>query len=213
MPYSKEHKTKSKHRILQSATELFCRFGFEKVSISEIMKLAKLTHGAFYAHFDSKEALYRSSFIDALKDSSAARLIKGPLSLKHLIELASNYLSLQEYKHTRKAGPEAILFNEIGSDNPEIEQLFETSYHKMRKMLETRITALSRLKQLPFPCDKNVIAEKSRSILASLVGAVALARSLSSEKEKALILSAAQSNILVLLGFNESEVERLLNKT
>ena len=49
MPYSTDHKAKSKERILQSATKLFCRYGFEKVSISQVMKLAKMTHGAFYA--------------------------------------------------------------------------------------------------------------------------------------------------------------------
>ena len=56
MPYSPDHKSKSKERILASATELFGRFGFDKVSINQVMKLARMTHGAFYAHFESKEA-------------------------------------------------------------------------------------------------------------------------------------------------------------
>lgn len=210
MSYSKEHKAKSKDRIVQSATELFCRYGFDKVSISEIMKLAKLTHGAFYAHFESKEALYKTSFIDALKDSRAARLVKGPLSIKHLTELVSNYLSLREVERNKAAGPEAIMFNEIGSNNPEVMRLYEASYNNMRKMLETRITALSKLKQLPFEPDRKTVAEKARAILASLVGAVAIAKSIPNEEEKTNILEAAQRNILMMLGLNEQEVEGLL---
>ncbi len=78
MPYSEDHKAKSKDRILKSATELFCRYGFEKVSISQIMKLAKLTHGAFYAHFESKEALYNASFLETLKAAAPHDWLKGP---------------------------------------------------------------------------------------------------------------------------------------
>ena len=87
MPYTKEHKSRSKDRILKSATELFFRYGFDKVSISQIMKLARMTHGAFYAHFESKEALFNASFLETLRRSRAARLTKAPFSIKHLTSL------------------------------------------------------------------------------------------------------------------------------
>lgn len=68
MPYPKDQKIKSRARILKSATELFFRYGFQKVSISQIMKEARMTHGAFYAHFESKEALFSASFLETLKE-------------------------------------------------------------------------------------------------------------------------------------------------
>ncbi len=210
MPYPEDHKAKSKERILKSATELFCRYGFEKVSISQIMKLAKLTHGAFYAHFESKEALYNASFLETLKGSRAARLVKGPLSIKHLTALVTNYWNLQELREKSKPGPEAILFNEIGNDNAEVKKLFETSYQSLKKMLETRIMALSRLKKLPFEPDRDTIAEKARAILASLVGAVAIAKSIPHEEERRAILEAAQKQILIMLGVSETELDSLL---
>ena len=37
--------------------EMFRERGFDGVGVSEVMKAAGLTHGAFYAHFASKEAL------------------------------------------------------------------------------------------------------------------------------------------------------------
>ena len=180
MPYPKSHKSKTKERILASATELFSRNGFQKVSIGQIMKLAKMTHGAFYAHFASKEALYNESVRLTIDNSRAARLVKGPLSLQHLTELA------------------------------EIRTLFEASYMSMKKMLETRLIALSKLKQLPFANDRKEIADKSRVILASLVGAVAIAKSLPGEVERKQVLVATQRQILLMLGVSEAEAERMM---
>lgn len=210
MPYPKSHKSKTKERILASATELFSRYGFQKVSIGQIMKLAKMTHGAFYAHFASKEALYNESVRLTIDNSRAARLVKGPLSLQHLTELVANYCNLQELEAKHRPGPEAVLFNEIGSEKAEIRTLFEASYMSMKKMLETRLIALSKLKQLPFANDRKAIADKSRVILASLVGAVALAKSLPGEVERKQVLLATQRQILLMLGVSEAEAERMM---
>ncbi len=206
MPYPKDRKTKSRDLILNAAVDLFSRYGFDKVSIDQIMKSAKMTHGAFYAHFESKEALYQASFFDTLKNSRAARLVKGPLSIKGLISLVTNYWNLSELEKTDKPGPETILFNEIGNENTNIKRLFEESYDSLRKMIETRIAALIKLKQLPFEADSEVIADKSRAILASMVGAVAVAKNLSREEERRLILESAQRQILNILGVKESDL-------
>ena len=132
--------------------------------------------------------------------------------MKHLTELVSNCWNLQELERKRKPGPETVLFNEIGNENAEIRTLFEASYLRMKKMLETRLIALSRLKKLPFEPDRDVIADKSRAILASLVGDVAIAKGLPGEQERQPIRNAAQRNILQMLGVNESELESMLGK-
>jgi TetR/AcrR family transcriptional regulator, transcriptional repressor for nem operon len=206
MPYPKEHKAKSKDLILNSAVELFSRYGFDKVSIGQIMQSAKMTHGAFYAHFESKEALYRASFFETLKNSRAARLVKGPLSIKHLTKLVTNYWNLSELEQKSKPGLETILFNEIGNKNTNIKQLFEESYDKLKKMIETRIVALIKLKQLPLESDRELISEKARTILVSMVGAVAIAKNISQEEERRKILESTQKQILLMLGVKDSEL-------
>ncbi|SJN14599.1 Transcriptional regulator, TetR family [Halomonas citrativorans] len=210
MPYPKSHKAKTRERILASATELFSRYGFNKVSIGQVMKLARMTHGAFYSHFASKEALYDASVRKTLDGSRAARLVKGPLSLQHLTELVSNYWNLQELERKQQPGPEAVLFNEIGSEKAEIRTMFEASYLRMKKMLEMRLLALSKLKKIPFAHDREVIADKSRVILAALVGAVAIAKSLPGEEERQHVLLATQRQILLMLGVSETEAEGML---
>ncbi len=47
-------------------------------------------------------------------------------------------------------------------------------------------------------------------ILASLVGAVAIAKSLPSEAERKQVLIATQRQILLMLGISDTEAERML---
>ncbi len=61
MPYTAEHKERTRARIVESARKLFNRHGFEQVSIETIMSDAGLTRGGFYNHFESKDELYAAS--------------------------------------------------------------------------------------------------------------------------------------------------------
>ena len=58
MPYSAEHKQRTRARIVECARALFNRKGYAEVSIEEIMASAGLTRGGFYNHFRTKEALF-----------------------------------------------------------------------------------------------------------------------------------------------------------
>ena len=58
MPYTAEHKARTRARIIESARVMFNRHGFDQVSIDDIMKAAGLTRGGFYNHFASKDDLY-----------------------------------------------------------------------------------------------------------------------------------------------------------
>lgn len=65
MRYSPEHKQQSRARILRTATQRLRVDGPERLSVHEVMAGAELTHGAFYAHFASKEALVAEA-LDAM---------------------------------------------------------------------------------------------------------------------------------------------------
>jgi len=61
MPRNAERKRASRQRILEAAATCFTRRGFDAVSIDEVMAVAGMTRGGFYAHFTSKSALYASA--------------------------------------------------------------------------------------------------------------------------------------------------------
>lgn len=67
MPYSAEHKARTRARIIQSARRLFNTRGFGAVSIDEIMAEAGLTRGGFYNHFKSKDDLLAEAVAEILR--------------------------------------------------------------------------------------------------------------------------------------------------
>lgn len=105
MPYSAEHKDKTRAKVIETARILFNRHGFQKVTIDMVMTEAGLTRGGFYNHFKNKEELFSeavSSFLmgrgakwreDAgidlvdLKPEMAQHMIDAYLSEKHLGDL------------------------------------------------------------------------------------------------------------------------------
>src|SRR5215467_13657089 len=69
MRYPTEETAAKHERIVKEASRLFRKRGFENVSVSEVMKAAGLTHGAFYAHFGSKEELQAAAVAYGIKVS------------------------------------------------------------------------------------------------------------------------------------------------
>src|ERR1700681_2066411 len=88
--------TAEKHaRILDAAARLFRERGFEDVSVSEIMQATGLTHGPFYNHFSSKEALMAESICHA-SGKFFERLKEIQPTEKGKAEYLSAYLSRSE---------------------------------------------------------------------------------------------------------------------
>lgn len=92
MPYTPEHKQRTRARIVESARVLFNRRGFEQVSIDDVMKGAGLTRGGFYKHFASKDELYAAAiqsfttcnpFAKHLESTPASR--RSPRDLARLL--------------------------------------------------------------------------------------------------------------------------------
>jgi TetR/AcrR family transcriptional repressor of nem operon len=67
MSYTKQHRDRTRQRILNSASRLFSAKGYAAVSIDEVMGGAGLTRGGFYHHFSSKRQLYREAIERAAK--------------------------------------------------------------------------------------------------------------------------------------------------
>ena len=73
MPYTQEHRARTRERIVASAQMLFSRRGFTGVSIDEIMGDAGLTRGGFYNYFKTKEELYAEAVTRILSSPAAQR--------------------------------------------------------------------------------------------------------------------------------------------
>ena len=89
MKVSREQVAENRKRILDAAARLFRERGFESVTVAEVMSAAGLTHGGFYGHFDSKEAL-----IDAAM-AHRPSWQQGWVTLESPERYADSYLSRQ----------------------------------------------------------------------------------------------------------------------
>jgi len=108
MPYSQEHKERTRKSILNSARELFSRNGFDAVTVNEVMEDCSLTRGAFYAHFNSKSDLYSEALkYSATNSELAKKKPKNTSSKEWLSQLLDGYLSV---KHVRGEEPCPLAF-------------------------------------------------------------------------------------------------------
>ena len=124
MPYTAEHKQKTRQRIVDCARELFNRHGFAEVSIDDIMRQAGLTRGGFYNHFKAKEELYAEAVAaymhfdpaqrwngiqfdpDAKGTACAQQMVNIYLSTAHLDDLEGHCPLIALPADTARAGPQ-----------------------------------------------------------------------------------------------------------
>jgi TetR/AcrR family transcriptional repressor of nem operon len=92
MGYSATDTAQKHGRILDESIRLFRKRGFSGVSVSEVMKAAGLTHGPFYNHFASKEALVAETLSRELQRATSD-FDKLPATQKGLTQYVDYYLS------------------------------------------------------------------------------------------------------------------------
>ena len=68
MRYTPDHKQRTRERIVRAAARRFRTRGSEGAGIGDLMRDLRLTHGGFYRHFRSKEALFVEAFAEGLKE-------------------------------------------------------------------------------------------------------------------------------------------------
>ena len=72
MRLTKEQAAKNRQSIIDTAGRLFREGGFDGISVADLMKAAGFTHGGFYNHFSSKEALAAEAALSGLQRSNVA---------------------------------------------------------------------------------------------------------------------------------------------
>src|SRR5689334_5382173 len=72
MPWSSTHKSATRERILAAAAAAFRAEGVGAIGVGDVMGRAGLTHGGFYAHFQSKEQLVAEALRYASRQTTGA---------------------------------------------------------------------------------------------------------------------------------------------
>src|SRR5215468_8712442 len=96
MRVTREQAAENRERIVDAAARLFREKGFDGVGVDAIMQAAGLTHGGFYRHFSSKDALAAEAVARGLAVNAGRQA-----ALASLQDVVSAYLSPQ---HRNDAG-------------------------------------------------------------------------------------------------------------
>jgi len=117
--------TAAKHeRIVKEASRLFRERGFENVTVGAVMKAAGLTHGAFYAHFGSKQELQEAA-VSYGQRLSANRVRSHGATNKGRRAFADRYLSSRHRDNPGDGCTMAALAPEVARSTPELKTAFE----------------------------------------------------------------------------------------
>jgi TetR/AcrR family transcriptional repressor of nem operon len=171
MPYPTGHRTEVRKNIIQSARKLFNRYGFENVSVQQIMAGAGLTHGGFYSYFKSKSDLYTEVLGCFLTDPEWKSCWEGvhvDLSSTDVgPQVVRAYLSRQHFEDVENSCPMVALPSDVARSGKNVKQAYETVFKAMVSVLERSVA------------EKNPARRtKARAIAALCVGGMVAARSL-----------------------------------
>lgn len=187
MPYSAEHKEKTRARIIETARVLFNRNGFQKVTIDMIMAEAGLTRGGFYNHFKNKEALFGAAVSSFLMGRGAGWRSEAGIDMTDLKPEMAHYM-IDAYLSSEHLGdldgqcPMIALPSDVARSSPEVQSSFQELLSAMVWLFDNSIAV-----------NGNDHRQEALSLAALCVGGMVLARTLPDSELAEEIRAAAQA--------------------
>jgi TetR/AcrR family transcriptional repressor of nem operon len=185
MKVTREQAAHNRERVLEAASRLFREKGFDGIGVADIMKDAGLTHGGFYAQFESKEDLAAQACARVLEASARKwdRLIETNPK-RPLRAIVESYLSAQ---HCAKPGGGCALAA-LGAEAPRHQPAVRHAFTEGVRAFVARLEQV-----LPQHAARR--RRKALASMASLVGAVVLARAVDDDGLSGEILDAVKASL------------------
>jgi len=187
MRVSRVQAEENRQAVIDVASRLFREHGFDGIGLKDLMAGAGMTQGAFYKQFESKEDLAAQASRRALEwalgrwSAAAASNPGDPLSA-----VVDFYLS-QEHCAERPDGcPVVALGADAARHGPDVRASFEAGIKEYLELLGGWIGG----------ADGGEADSKAMAVLATMVGAVLLARSVNDERMSKQFLQAAADSVM-----------------
>lgn len=177
----------SHERIVEAAARAIRRSGYAGTGVASVMKEAGLTHGGFYAHFPSRDALLAEA-VSRAGQANAGRLERkiealGREGVSPLRVLIESYLSDEHLEAAETGCVVSALLSEMPRQAPEVR---EASARRVRGLVERVGVAL------PPGADPASAA----LITASMVGGLQLARAIGTGADAKAMLKSIREGLL-----------------
>lgn len=168
MRYSKDHKTETHARIVKNASVLLREKGADGIGVAGLMKEAGLTHGGFYAHFDSRDALIGEAFAHAMELTTRRWRKKAEQAPegKRLATIVNAYLTPSHRDDVGNGCALPALGNEVLRANPKTRKAAIGKLEEMIEMMAEQMTTAT----------TKTARRDAISTLSTMMGALILAR-------------------------------------
>lgn len=165
---SRRRKEATHERIVDAAARAIRRSGYGGTGVADIMKDAGLTHGGFYAHFASREAMLAEAADRAAAEGLAVltRVASAAPPKQSLQALIQAYLSTEHLENPETGCVVAALGSEMPRQAPEVR-------HVATRRIKEMIDLVAR--QSP-DWGQPDAHERALVTVATMVGALQLAR-------------------------------------
>ena len=191
MPRVSKAQSEAHHRAIEAAaSRLFRERGLHAVSVAEVMADVGLTHGGFYAHYPSKDALAAAACEAAFAASALkwqARIDGAATPAEATRTIAERYLRSANADPTAATCPTATLVTDVArasGDHP-IRDAYVAGLRKQITTLAALGTSGDRGRDRADACVR----------LATMMGALLLARATHGDALSAEILDAARTHL------------------
>ena len=175
-------------RIVEVAARAIRRSGYNGTGVADIMKEAGLTHGGFYAHFPSREAMLAEAADRAGAETVAAstRIAAAGPPDQALQSLLRAYLSKAHVEGVEGGCPIAALGSEMPRQSPEVRR---AATRRIKEMID--VVA----RQSP-EWGQSGAHERALVTAATMVGTLLLARAVDDPKLSEALLKAALKHLV-----------------
>ena len=188
MRYSKEHKQETHARIVKKASVRLREKGAHGIGVADLMKDAGLTHGGFYAHFDSRDALVIEAFAYAMDRSTARwrKVAEATPPEQRLSMIVDAYLSPAHRDDPGHGCAVPTLGAEIARESPKTRKAFAAKLEQMIEMMAEQI-----------PNVPHTAARKlAMATIATMMGTLVLSRIAGNGEFSDEILGAGRDAVL-----------------
>jgi len=186
MRVSKEQAAKNRERVVDVAGQLFRERGFDGVGIDAVMAQAGLTHGGFYKSFASKDELIAEACQAAGVRSVEDWIGHAANSSDPFVDLVTRYLSPAHCRNRKDGCVFAALATDVGRRDRPVRAAFA-------ERLKAFSTHVARLMPGRSAARRR---EGALAAVATMIGAIAMARAADDEEFAAEVLAAARATLL-----------------
>ncbi|HTJ94703.1 MAG TPA: TetR/AcrR family transcriptional regulator [Pararobbsia sp.] len=188
MGYSRADKAQSHERIVKAAAARFREKGIDGIGLADLMKEAGLTHGGFYRHFESRDALVAEAVDCALRASDGTLTgVVDETGVVDMVRYIEAYLSAEHRDNPGTGCAMAALAGDVARSGPQARALYTAHIERVVSSL------------VPLLGERRPLEQRRAHalvIVTTLSGALAMARATNDPRLSDEMLEATRRQLI-----------------